>query len=154
MLPPILGPALRAFVRIISYPSHSNRACPICDVNSLNSSLLAHTLSNHVDTSNDVTDILDSLWASASIPASNLNAQDSDHDTSSTSSIDSMNITNASSTIDPDLSSSNSDSDTDFLNIVYPLHVFILVIAAVVTVSCIVIFIPLYKYPTCMCYAL
>ena len=63
---------------------------------------------------NDASDILDSLWASASIPASNPNAQNSDHDTSSTSSIDSMNIVNASSTIDPDLSSSNSDSDTPF----------------------------------------
>ena len=39
---------LHAFVWIISYLSHSNRACPICDVNSLDSSLLAHTLSTHV----------------------------------------------------------------------------------------------------------
>ena len=106
---------LHAIVRIILYPSHSNRACLVCDVSSLDSSLLAHTLmSTHVDTTNDASDILDSLWASASIPASNPNAQDSDHDTSSTSSIDSMKIVNALSTIDPDLSSSNSDSDTDF----------------------------------------
>ena len=103
--------ALCAFVR---YPSHSNRACPTCYVNSLDCSLLAHTLSTHVDTSNDASDILDSLWASASIPASNPNPQGSDHDTNSTSFVDSMNIVNASSTRDPDLSSSNSDSDTDF----------------------------------------
>ena len=50
--------ALHSFVRIISHPSHSNRACPICDVNSLDSSLLAHILSSHVDTSNDASDIL------------------------------------------------------------------------------------------------
>ena len=107
--------ALRAFVRIISYPSHSNRACPICDINGLDSSLLAHILSSHVDTSNDASDILDSLWASASILASDSNAQDSDLDTCSTSSIDSMNAGNVSSTTDPNLSSSpNSDSDTDF----------------------------------------
>ena len=107
--------ALRAFVHIISYLSHSNRACPICDVNGLDSSLLAHVLSSHVDTSNDASDILDSLWASASIPASDSNAQDSDPDTCSTSSIDSMNAGNDSSTTDPNPSSSpNSDSDTDF----------------------------------------
>ena len=57
--------ALCAFVR---YPSHSNRACPTCYVNSLDCSLLAHTLSTHVDTSNDASDILDSQWAPASIP--------------------------------------------------------------------------------------
>ena len=119
--------ALRAFVRIISYPLHSNRACPICDVNGLDSSLLAHILSSHVDTSNDASDILDSLWASASIPASDSNAQDSDLDTCSTSSIDSMNAGNVLSTTDPNLSSSpKSDSDTDFsqfFNMIYPLHI-------------------------------
>ena len=42
---------VNAFVRIIAYPSHSSRACPIrlCDVNSLESSLLAHILSAHTD---------------------------------------------------------------------------------------------------------
>ena len=115
MMVPNVFNVLHAFVRIILYPSHSNRACLVCDVSSLDSSLLAHILmSTHVDTTNDASDILDSLWASASIPASNPNAQDSDHDTSSTSSIYSMNIVNALSTIDLDLSSSNSDSDTDF----------------------------------------
>ena len=55
--------ALKAFVRIIAYPSHSSRACPICDIDSLESSLLAHTLSAHTDSdiSYSVSDILDSL---------------------------------------------------------------------------------------------
>ena len=115
--------ALRAFVHIISYLSHSNRACPICDVNGLDSSLLAHILSSHVDTNNDASDILDSLWASASIPASNSNAQDSDPDTCSTSSIDSMNAGNDSSTTDPNPSSSSPNSDfSQFFNMIYPLH--------------------------------
>ena len=39
--------ALRAFVRIVSYPSYSSRACLACDVDSLDYSLLSHTLYLH-----------------------------------------------------------------------------------------------------------
>ena len=39
--------AMRAFVRIISYPSCSNSVCLICDANNLDSSLLAHILNTH-----------------------------------------------------------------------------------------------------------
>ena len=87
--------ALRAFVRIISYPSHSNKACPVCDIDSLDSSLLAHILSTHLDTSNDASDILNSLWAAAPTLASNSNAQDSEQESSS---INCMNSANISST--------------------------------------------------------
>ena len=152
--------ALRAFVRIISYPSHSNRACPLCDVNSLDSSLLAHILSSHADSSNDASDILDSLWSSVSITASNSNVQDSGHDTSYTSS---MNAVNISSTSHPDLSSlPNSDSDTgfsQFFNMIYPLHM----LFSYWSYSCLLSqyhvitlislhFSFLMMYPTCMCY--
>ena len=105
--------ALRAFVRIISYPSHSTSVCPLCDVNSLDSSLLAHIFSSHTDATYDVSDIFDSLRASASFSVSNSNTQVSNHD------ID------ASSTTHMDTSSnSDSDSDTDFsqfFNLIYPL---------------------------------
>ena len=37
--------ALCAFIWIISYPFHSNRDCPLCDVNSLDSHLYSLTLS-------------------------------------------------------------------------------------------------------------
>ena len=80
--------ALHAFVRIISYPSHSSKACPVCDIDSLDSSLLAHILSTHIDTSNDASDILNSLRAAAPTLASNSNAQDSEQESSS---IDCMN---------------------------------------------------------------
>ena len=103
---------LCAFVRIISYPSHSNRACPVCDIDSLDSSLLAHILSTHIDTSNDASDILNSLWAAAPTLASNSNAQDSEQESSPINCINSANI---SSSTHLDLSSSsNSDFDTDF----------------------------------------
>ena len=74
--------ALRAFVRIIAYPSHSSRACPLCDVDSLELSLLAHTLSVHTDSDTSyysVSDIPDSLRPfSISVPDSN--SQGFDHD--------------------------------------------------------------------------
>lgn len=70
-----------AFVRIISYPSHSSKACHIRSIDCLDSSILAHILSAHIDASYGVSDI-DPLQASASITSSNSNTQDSDHDTS------------------------------------------------------------------------
>ena len=96
--------ALRAFVRIITYPSRSIRACPICNVESLDSSLLAHTLDAHTDsdTSYSVSDILDSLRPSSiSIPDSNSQAFACD-----------VNLLDVSSTTHLDLS---SNSDTHFL---------------------------------------
>ena len=52
--------ALRAFVRIIAYPSYSSRACPICDVDSLELlTLSAPTEAQILVVS--VSDILDSL---------------------------------------------------------------------------------------------
>ena len=53
--------SMRAFVRIISYPSYSNSACPICDTNSLDLSLLAHILYTHMDVAYGISDIFDSL---------------------------------------------------------------------------------------------
>jgi len=103
--------ALRAFVRIISYPSLSNKACLVCDIDSLDSSLLAHILSTHLDTSNDASDILNSLQAAAPTLASNSNAQDSEQELSS---IDCMNSASISSTHLDLSSSSNSDSDRLF----------------------------------------
>ena len=103
--------ALRgAFVWIISYPS---RVCPICDVNSLDSSLLAHIFSSHTDATYGVSDIFDSLRASASFSVSNSNTQvaNQDKDASSTTHMDKS-------------SNSDSDSDTDFsqfFNLIYPL---------------------------------
>ena len=94
-----------AFVRIISYPSYSNSACPICDTNSLDSSLLAHILYTHMDVAYGISDIFDSLQAPASI-------SDSDSNTDQVLSTTLMD------------SSSNSDSLTDFsqfFNMIYPL---------------------------------
>ena len=94
--------ALRAFVHIVLYPSHSSRVCPICDINGLDCSLLAHILSSHVDTSSDASDILNSLWASAPTQAST-----------------DLNLSSS-----PNFAS-DSDSDKDFsrfFDMIYPLH--------------------------------
>ena len=61
--------AMQVFIRIISYHSHSNSAYPICDANSLDSSLFAHSFiySTVMNAAYCVSDILDSLQAPASI---------------------------------------------------------------------------------------
>ena len=97
--------AMRTFVRIISYPSCSNSTCPICDADSLDSSLLAHILCTHMDVAYGVSDILDSLQAPTSISNSDSNTDQ----VLSTTLMD---------------TSSNSDSRSDFsqfFNMIYPL---------------------------------
>ncbi len=58
--------ALRAFIRITVYPSHSNRLCPICDVQNLDGRLLGYVFDYHMNTDTNPTenDILQSLEGS------------------------------------------------------------------------------------------
>ena len=82
--------ALRMFVRIISYPTYSTRACPMCDIDSLDCSLLSHTLRSHVSThtSVDASDILNSLRAAVTIPVPDPNGQDPGSPIDSTNSVE------------------------------------------------------------------
>ena len=97
--------AMRAFIRIISYPSCSNSACPICDANSLDSSLLTHILNTHMDAACGFSDILDSLQAPASIS----------HSDSNTGQVLSNTLMDTSSNFDP------ITDFPHFFNRIYPL---------------------------------
>ena len=93
-------------MRIITYPSHSTRVCPKCDVNELEVSLLAHILLEHCNARFSELDLLGAL----------LNSNQNQVLPDSTSSVDEDRDVSSSSYISDD----NFDSDPfdNFLNMV------------------------------------
>ena len=54
---------LKNLVRVITYPNHSPKICPFCDIQNLDQPLIDHVISNHTNSDSSWSSLLDSLCA-------------------------------------------------------------------------------------------